>query len=200
MQARVLVPFLFRPIRKRMTLALPTKYRDAVEEDASVIANANQDVDLSINCTTNHNRRCVAALDNRSCITLMAICVLLPICIFGCKPEYPGPGKLDFAVNLVGGYRLTRMNSRDVEIAPSGGGNSTTPKISATVDAVAWDTRFIIAKRHDPSNANAVDYWILDTKVPVVYGPLTEEEFGKQCSLLGVAQTLKLRNVYELRP
>ena len=64
-------------------------------------------------------------------------------------------------------------------------------------------------KRRSPNNPNdtyeepdplVFDYWILDTRTPKVYGPLTVEQFTAKITELNVPSSLRLKDVYSFRP
>src|SRR6266496_1433816 len=87
-----------------------------------------------------------------------------------------GPGALDFNYALTGGYRLYRNSSHQIMIAPKGGWTADTPIVRPKVVEVAWDDRFILAKRqvlkfrdefsgdkYELPDPGKFDYWILDT-------------------------------------
>ena len=92
--------------------------------------------------------------------------------------------------------------------------NDSIPTIPTKVIECDADKRFIIAKRQglkrrSPNNPNdtyeepdtrVVDYWILDTSAPKVFGPLTLNEFNDQRKVLAVPSSLVLKDVYSFRP
>jgi hypothetical protein len=120
-----------------------------------------------------------------------------------------GPGGADFFLELPSGYRLHRMSSHQVFVAPEGWG-SVTPMIPAKVVDVAWDSHFVIAKqqpmkRRSPEDPNDTyeepvegefRYWILEPGRPAVHGPFDEVAFRSARIEFGVAPGLKLRSVY----
>jgi hypothetical protein len=63
---------------------------------------------------------------------------------------------------------------------------------------VAWDNRFIHAKRE--ARNSQLDYWILDTSVPKILGPFDEATFLKKRSELSIPDKLVLKDVYSFRP
>lgn len=113
-------------------------------------------------------------------------------------------GYQDFDYKLCGGYSLMRRSAHQVDIVPQEH-NDRTPIIPEKVIEVAWDTRFILAKRqevkkdHEPV-PDQFDFWILDTKKPVVYGPLKKDDFDKKRKKLGIPDSLVLKDIYEYAP
>jgi hypothetical protein len=126
---------------------------------------------------------------------------------------FPGPGLADFSAHLAGDYSIYRTSGLNIMISPEGY-NDGTPVIPNLVIECATDGRFIIAKRHgmkrrspgDPNDTSEIedpgveDFWVLDTKEPHVYGPLTEVEFVARRHALGIAESVVLRDVYEFQP
>lgn len=124
-----------------------------------------------------------------------------------------GPGSLDFRAKLAGPYFLHRMSSQEVLIAPDTWDGSI-PIIPTLVVACGTDRRFIVAKRQGlkrkidngpqslsvEPDPNTVDYWILDTAAPKVFGPLTLEQFNDKRTALGVPSSLALKDINTFRP
>ena len=70
--------------------------------------------------------------------------------IYGCGQKNSvtgfGPGAADFTYKLAGRYELIRSSAKTVLICPDGDLSAPT-MIPPMVVEVAWDTRFILAKR-----------------------------------------------------
>lgn len=109
-----------------------------------------------------------------------------------------GPGHNDFHVILIGEYCLWVNNQRDVLIAPKVV-DEDTPHIPPTVTDVAFDNRFIYAKR-TPPGTKKVEYWILDVEKSRVYGPFLQAEFASKLESLEIEKVPTLVDVYKYRP
>jgi hypothetical protein len=137
--------------------------------------------------------------------------LLLLVCVTGCDMAI-GPGHADFSTKIAGDYHIHRTSAHQIMIAPSGWSDET-PVIPAKVVECDFDSRFIIARQqelqgrspNDPKDTymepapDKYHYWILDVKVPKVYGPFTREQFGAQRKTLGVPESLSLKDVYSFR-
>jgi hypothetical protein len=121
----------------------------------------------------------------------------------------PGPGHLDYAYDLAGGYELSRTSAYQANIVPKDGYSpGVTPMIPANIAELAWDNRFILATQQ-PLKADAdnfekpipgmTNFWILDTKKPEVLGPMNIEQFCEKRIQLGITNSLILKdkNQYE---
>ena len=116
----------------------------------------------------------------------------------------------DFAAPLVGNYQLVRTSAHQVTIVPIGAWGEGTPTIPSKVVEVAFDDRFILAKRQHlkprPNSAygepvaGEFDFWILDTGDPKAYGPFDEAEFGVKRQELGISDQIQLRDADLLSP
>src|SRR5205807_1486644 len=118
-------------------------------------------------------------------------------------------GLQDYDYEMCGGYCVVRLSADDIVVAPKLGpstwatGDPTA--IPAKVVEVAWDDRFVIAKRQHlerPAAAHtdrpvpgAYDFWVIDTRDKVRYGPLTAADFKIKRTELGVSPDLALRKV-----
>lgn len=122
------------------------------------------------------------------------------------------PGLLDFSAPLTGGYFLHRTSSIDIFVASEKSWDSSTQEIPPTIIELTYDENWIIAKQlpvdlagemnkaQEPfpfskANVNAINYWILNVKVPRVWGPLSEDVFRSQRLKLGVSPQLELKNL-----
>lgn len=124
-----------------------------------------------------------------------------------------GPGMSDFSAPLCGKYHLIRSSAHTIKVSPMSYGSST-PIIPVKVVELGHDSRFVIAKqnvlrRRSPDNPQDTymepdpgnfQYWILDTKTPEVYGPLTKEAFDKKRKELGAPNAIRMKDVYSYRP
>ena len=122
-----------------------------------------------------------------------------------------GCGGSDFTSELCGGYYVYETSTHQVHVSSSSW-NSDTPRIPEKVVDLGHDDRFIIAKQNHLKRRNlrpsdtymepdpgVYSYWILDTSIPKVYGPLTEEEFKKTRRDLGVPVELEMKDVHSFR-
>jgi len=64
---------------------------------------------------------------------------------------------------------------------------------------VAWDDRWILAKRQQLRMDNVFDFWILDTKEKKLYGPINETSFAAKRKDLNVSAGLELKDVYSYK-
>jgi hypothetical protein len=121
-----------------------------------------------------------------------------------------GPGANDFSYALAGKYQLWRTSAHQVMIAPTY--TSETPIIPAKVIEVAWDSRFILAKRQElkrrsqsPNDTymepldGQFDYWIIDVSGPTLYGPFDESAFRAKRREIAVPDSLHLKDVYAFK-
>ena len=123
-----------------------------------------------------------------------------------------GPGHSDFSADLAGDYKLHRSSAHQVMISPDGW-SSDTPIIPTKVLECAVDRHLILAKRQglkrrSPNNPNdtyeepdptVIDYWILDTSTPQVFGPMSEDEFKRKRRELGVSEKIELKDINSFR-
>ena len=131
--------------------------------------------------------------------------MLITFCVGGCVIRHS-----DFAAPLVGNYQLVRTSAHQVTIVPIGGWSEGTPTIPSKVVEVAFDDRFILAKRqhlkprpnsgYEEPVAGEFDFWILDTGDPKTFGPFDEAEFGVKREELGISDRIQLRDANSLSP
>jgi len=121
-----------------------------------------------------------------------------------------GPGVYDFHTPLSGDYYLFRTSSHQIFIAPLEWQDDT-PIIPEKVIELDHNQTWVIAKQQhlrdrspdDPNDSyqepdpGNFSYWILRTRSPEVWGPLSETEFSEMKLSLDVTSSLKLRDVYE---
>jgi uncharacterized protein DUF3997 len=149
----------------------------------------------------------------KTILKIFAVCLLILFAISaGFFMTNFGPGSQDFSVKIARNYYIHRTSAHQIMIAPEGW-NDSIPTIPTKVIECDTDKRFIIAKRQglkrrSPGNPNdtyeepdpkVFDYWILDTAVPKVYGPLKVEEFNAKRKELSVPAALSLKDVYTFR-
>ena len=103
-------------------------------------------------------------------------------------------------LHLTGDYWLVSTSADQKVILLRDGVHVIGPKVVE----VAWDKRFILAKRQELAVQETLegrqeapvkgqyDYWVLDTLEPKVYGPFDEAEFAAQRKALGVPVGLLL--------
>lgn len=121
---------------------------------------------------------------------------------------------MDFSADLVGGYAIHRTSGHQVQISPGAYEPTKTPIIPTKVLMCITYERLILAKRqglkrrspNDPNDLyeepdpDVIDYWILDTSVPQVFGPMSLEQFKAKRLVLRVPESAKLKDVDEFRP
>ena len=122
-----------------------------------------------------------------------------------------GPGPADYTYNLPGGYEITRNSAGEIGISPKKGASSANPYIPAQVVEVAFDNRFILAKRYELMNnpkhgsSNRVAdktreiYYILDTSTYNIYECSNNETFIQMRVDMGISRDLVLRKVSPFR-
>ena len=109
----------------------------------------------------------------------------LAVCLVGCGFVHDE--------HLVGPYHLVAVDSvADMGICYELDSGDCAGRITETVFAAGWDTRYVVAKRHPQDNRAKTDYFILeiardsqlaDPKASVT-GPLSAEEFAEKRDLL----------------
>lgn len=108
-----------------------------------------------------------------------------------------GAGSNDFSEYLGNDYYLYSNSAIDRFIAPKSW-NDTTPIIPSKVVRYKIQNSYIVAEReiiqtgHSGSRVATgnFDYWILDTSIPVVIGPMSKNEFEIQIEKLDFSQKL----------
>jgi len=120
-----------------------------------------------------------------------------------------GPGPSDNSYDLPGGYWLVKSSTHDIRIIPKEGYDTSNPPpiVPAKVVEIAFDDRYILAKRYklkpDPKVKNGYEipdetkeiYYILDTSVPKMYVCSNIDELNEKRKDLKIPATLKLRDV-----
>lgn len=118
------------------------------------------------------------------------------------------PGRGDFSYPVAGKYMLYRNSAHMIFVAPMEGWNGKAPVIKEKVIEIAWNNKYIVAKKQDLTRRssnnvkdsymepvpNKYSYWILDAEELKVFGPLSPEEMDKMKSSLGI--NLVLKDVY----
>lgn len=149
----------------------------------------------------------------RKILITLAIAVFTIVVGFFYFATHFGAGALDFSAKIAGDYYIHRTSSHQIMIAPETW-NDSVPTIPTKVIECDTDKRFIVAKRQglkrrNPNDQNDTyeepdpkdtDYWILDTAVPKVFGPLTLNQFEDKRKALGVPSKLTLKDVYSFKP
>lgn len=133
----------------------------------------------------------------RKFLSLSLLLIIFIIALSGC---YVGPGVTDYSYNLCGGYKLYKCSAHDIKVVPKSGWNDNTPVIPTQVLNIAWDKQFIIATQQDikengKAASDKINYWILDTKTPMVYGPLNKTDFENEKKNLKITDFLTLKPV-----
>ena len=106
------------------------------------------------------------------------------------------PAAADFATPLVGGYELIRSSGSQIHVSPGQGWSPSAPRIPPTVVELDVTGHHVVAAQKD-SRKRPTRYWILDTAVPSVEGPLELAAFRARSGELGLA--LQLRPVHAFR-
>lgn len=144
-----------------------------------------------------------------TCVGILgAIILFLSSCFaFGMEPF--GPGMEDYSYSVGTGYMLDRTSGHQISIVPQDGNDGTKPEIGAKVVQVAWDERYVLAKRFGlkkayPDNPNNsyeipdetnVQYYILDTIDLKLYGGFDLDEFEQTKVELEISDELILKDV-----
>jgi hypothetical protein len=107
-----------------------------------------------------------------------------------------GCGAFDSGVAWRGGpYMLLWIDDpNSVTLSYDRGHGSSTPRVEATVFAVGWDGRFVVAKQHPGANRQMTSFFIIDAAKDSVdadpavatTGPLTEAEFMSYAASLNL--------------
>lgn len=104
-----------------------------------------------------------------------------------------GSGSLDYSEDLGNGYYYYSNSSMDRFIAPNVW-DENTPMIPSKVVRYKKQNGYIIAEREiikigitgSRVATGSFDYWILDTSLPKVFGPMGNGEFEVKLKKLGV--------------
>lgn len=143
---------------------------------------------------------------------MLRLLTLLFLAIFvSCNFQLPGPGLSDFTLPVAGNYIINRTSAHGVSVIPAQGWTKDASQIPAKLVEVAWDDRYVLGKQQhlkkdDPNEvlgqpvSGEYSYWILDTSVPVAYGPLSLVDFKDKRANLGLSDELQLRDIEEFRP
>lgn len=145
--------------------------------------------------------------DHSTVNSKLLILFAIAAAVLGCDDGAFGPGIQDFRYPVAGNYELIRTSEYRIEVVPRDAGPE--PSIPSMVVEIAWDRTFVLAKQqllkrrspNDPKDTfeepaiGHFSYWILDTSVPMAYGPLTPEEFNKKRVEMKISDELRLRDV-----
>ena len=127
------------------------------------------------------------------------IYILIFICLFlyGCSP-----GVLDNAEQLSNGYYFHNNSGIDRFIAPRSWGK-TTPMIPSRivrfkekgVYVIALREKLVVSDAGSRVRSGTFDYWILNTRLPEVYGPLTKAGFLEKYNSLNLPSELNIESI-----
>ena len=117
--------------------------------------------------------------------------ILLMLGMVGCA------GAGDYEIELINGFKVRRTSAEKVHIAsPEYSYDELLIPLLADYDEGEYVTqvghdndRYIIAK------TNLNNYYLLDTKEPIVYGPLTEEKFIQVKENVKIPESVTLKNL-----
>ena len=117
--------------------------------------------------------------------------ILLMLGMVGCA------GAGDYEIELINGFKVRRTSAEKVHIAsPEYSYDELLIPLLADYDEgesvtqVGHDNvRYIIAK------TNLNNYYLLDTKEPIVYGPFTEEKFMQVKENVKIPESVTLKNL-----
>jgi hypothetical protein len=120
-----------------------------------------------------------------------------------------GPGKQDFTKNLSGGYKLYRMSSNNIFIAPGDVWNESAI-IPEKVVRLCEYKDYVIAERQllsrlstkdnlnsSPAADTVSNYWILNTHEHTMIKNVSSEQLKNVLDSLGIPGNIKLADVYE---
>ena len=117
--------------------------------------------------------------------------ILLMLGMVGCA------GAGDYEIELINGFKVRRTSAEKVHIAsPEYSYDELLIPLLADYDEGEYVTqvghdndRYIIAK------TNLNNYYLLDTKEPIVYGPFTEEKFMQVNENVKIPESVTLKNL-----
>ena len=117
--------------------------------------------------------------------------ILLMLGMVGCA------GAGDYEIELINGFKVRRTSAEKVHIAsPEYSYDELLIPLLADYDEGEFVTqvghdndRYIIAK------TNLNNYYLLDTKEPIVYGPFTEEKFMQVKENVKIPESVTLKNL-----
>ena len=117
--------------------------------------------------------------------------ILLMLGMVGCA------GAGDYEIELINGFKVRRTSAEKVHIAsPEYSYDELLIPLLADYDEGEYVTqvghdndRYIIAK------TNLDNYYLLDTKEPIVYGPFTEEKFMQVKENVKIPESVTLKNL-----
>ena len=117
--------------------------------------------------------------------------ILLMLGMVGCA------GAGDYEIELINGFKVRRTSAEKVHIAsPEYSYDELLIPLLADYDEGEYVTqvghdndRYIIAK------TNLNNYYLLDTKEPIVYGPFTQEKFMQVKENVKIPESVTLKNL-----
>ena len=121
--------------------------------------------------------------------------ILLMLGMVGCA------GAGDYEIELINGFKVRRTSAEKVHIAsPEYSYDELLIPLLADYDEGEYVTqvghdndRYIIAK------TNLNNYYLLDTKEPIVYGPFTKEKFIQVKEHVKIPESVTLKNLYKYK-
>ena len=124
-------------------------------------------------------------------IRVIVSTILLMLGMVGCA------GAGDYEIELINGFKVRRTSAEKVHIAsPEYSYDELLIPLLADYDEGEYVTqvghdndRYIIAK------TNLNNYYLLDTKEPIVYGPFTEEKFMQVKENVKIPESVTLKNL-----
>ena len=133
---------------------------------------------------------------NRSRLLVLRVVLILTIGV-GCQKTSPpetmifGPGHQDYSKPIQNGYSLYRSSAHEVFVSPETWGENT-PRIPSEIIRINHYKTFVIAERQVATVQEKTDYWILNTKEPMVWGGMTKEEMNNKMDSLQIPTSIQL--------
>ncbi|RND01193.1 DUF3997 domain-containing protein [Lysinibacillus halotolerans] len=119
-------------------------------------------------------------------LTTKMIMILLVVVLSGCN------GATDYVIPINSNLEFGRTNPSTYSINYRDDGQFV---IEPTISEVNWDDSYVIAKREHNSD---VEYWIIDLKDEVNYGPLSKEAYLKRKEKMNIE--MELKSVDDIKP
>lgn len=125
----------------------------------------------------------------------------------------PGPGYGDFNFKINTDYSIQKSSAHQIVMYGKKDGK-TQVVIEAKIVALDFNTKHIIVKQqhmvrkypNNPDNTymepkpESYSFWIVNKNMKEVHGPFSEEEFIREQEQMGVADTLKFKDVHSFKP
>ena len=112
--------------------------------------------------------------------------ILISSYLYGCKGEFFGPGMADYNYGLSGRYHLYKGGTAAIWSSNQVG---RTKVIGVDVTGIAWNQDYILVRQQVEKSKN---YWIIDVRTSMIYGPMDEKDFEIQREDLKISTDLKL--------